>query len=149
MLGLHQFVDQTGRGGKSYPPLLPACRYAESSEQMGLAGAAFADEKEGFGPINVAAFGQVAHFCRHMGLSSPTSLIIVCATIALTPSILLRSTPVIRCNSLVRLKPGAFLWIRFVFLALGIFGCSVDARSGTPNCFNVASSSRSHSAILC
>src|SRR5258705_8923929 len=54
-------------------------------------------------------------------ISSPTSLIIVCATIALTPSILLRSTPVIRCNSLVRLKPGPFLWIRFVFLALGIF----------------------------
>src|ERR1700675_196018 len=67
MLSLHQLVDQTGGGGKSYSPTLPACRHAESSEQMGLAGAAFANKQYWFGPIDVAAFGQVAHFCgRHI-----------------------------------------------------------------------------------
>src|ERR1035441_94736 len=64
MLGLHQFVDQTGRGGKTYPSLLPACRHAKSGEQVGLAGAAFADKEDGFGPIDIAAFGQVAHLRR-------------------------------------------------------------------------------------
>src|ERR1700747_2633290 len=64
MLRLHQFVDQTGRGGKSYAPFLPTCRHAESSEQMGLASAAFADKQYWFGPSDVAAFGQVSHLRR-------------------------------------------------------------------------------------
>src|ERR1700686_2376675 len=64
MLSLHQFVDQTGRGGKTYPALLPTGSHAESSEQMGLAGAAFTNKQDGFGAIDVAAFGQVSHIRR-------------------------------------------------------------------------------------
>ncbi len=52
-------------------------------------------------------------------MSNPTSLMTVCATITLTPSIRVRSTPLIRCNSLLRLKPGAFPWIRFAFFGVG------------------------------
>ncbi len=50
----------------------------------------------------------------HRLMSSPTSLIKVWATITSMPSILVRSTPEIRCNSLRSSNRGAFL-AGFVF----------------------------------
>ena len=53
-----------------------------------------------------------------MGMSSPTSLIRVWATITSMPSMRVRSTPVTRCSSLRSSNRGAFL-AGFVFFLLG------------------------------
>ena len=79
----------------------------------------------------------------HLVMSVPTSLITFRAVYASTPSMRVRSTPVIRYRWLWTSKRGAFFWLRF--LPLGAGGWP-SLRSSNRSSW--ASISRSHSAIL-
>ena len=60
----------------------------------------------------------------HRLMSSPTSLSSVWATITSMPSMRVRSTPVIRCSSLLRSNCGSILgWLAFFVLGFSFGGC--------------------------
>ncbi|CAN5521143.1 hypothetical protein BH23BAC4_BH23BAC4_12320 [soil metagenome] len=64
VLGFDQLVDQGGRGRKPHAPLLPAGRHTQARQEMGLAGAAVADEHDRLGAGDVATVGEVAELTR-------------------------------------------------------------------------------------
>jgi hypothetical protein len=76
-------------------------------------------------------------------MSSPTSLMTVCATIASTPSMRVRSTPVMRSSSSARWKCGLFL-LCFLFF----FGGSASLTGGGVYDLTACSNASEYSTIV-